>query len=64
MNFFVEFYRTFHEIKIAEQQIAAENGVEMPQITMAIKYDCNQDPRNYNNSHDSEVAVVFENDDG
>ncbi|UYV62947.1 hypothetical protein LAZ67_2002586, partial [Cordylochernes scorpioides] len=45
-------------------QEANNNGTELPNIVMAIKNDRTQDVRRYNKPTASEVAVVFQNDDG
>ena len=53
-----------YEVEQEVQHNAAEHGLEMPQITMAFKHDCNQNPGWYNNPWLSEIAVIFENNDG
>ncbi|UYV74978.1 hypothetical protein LAZ67_12001956 [Cordylochernes scorpioides] len=45
-------------------QEANNSGTELPNIVMAIKNDRTQDVRRYNKPTASEVAVVFQNDDG
>ena len=62
-NLFVRAYRMLYEVEQEVQKNAAEHGLEMPQITMAFKHDCNQDPGQYNNPRVTEVAVIFENND-
>ena len=64
INPFVAAYKMLHDVEHEAHEAAVENGLEMPQITLAIKHDHNQDQRCYNNPRVSEVAIVFENSDG
>ncbi|XP_073493942.1 uncharacterized protein [Phyllobates terribilis] len=61
---FAAAYRMLKDVEAEEEQKAIQNGMEMPSIIMAIKQERKQDPRCYNKARVSEVAVVFQNDDG
>ncbi|UYV67927.1 hypothetical protein LAZ67_5002522 [Cordylochernes scorpioides] len=64
INPFTEAYRMLGDVEKEEERKAKENNTELPSIVMAIKQDRKQDHRRYNNPRVSEVAVIFESDDG
>ncbi|XP_073443103.1 uncharacterized protein [Dendrobates tinctorius] len=64
INPFVEAYQMLRDVEEQEKIKSLQNATVMPNITMAIKQDRTQDPRRYNNPTVSEVAVVFQNDNG
>ncbi|XP_075207808.1 LOW QUALITY PROTEIN: uncharacterized protein LOC142312705 [Anomaloglossus baeobatrachus] len=64
INPFEAAYRMLKDVEAEEDQRAITYGTTMPSIVMAIKQECGQDPRRYNKPRISEVAVVFQNDDG
>ncbi|UYV67933.1 hypothetical protein LAZ67_5002532 [Cordylochernes scorpioides] len=64
INTFTEAYRMLGDVEKEEERKAKENNTELPSIVMAIKQDRKQDHRRYNNPRVSEVAVIFESDDG
>ncbi|XP_075188624.1 uncharacterized protein LOC142288848 [Anomaloglossus baeobatrachus] len=64
INPFAAAYRMLKDVEAEEEQKAITYGTSMPSIVMAIKQERGQDPRRYNKPRISEVAVVFQNDDG
>ncbi|UYV67510.1 hypothetical protein LAZ67_5001019 [Cordylochernes scorpioides] len=64
INPFTEAYRMLGDVEKEEERKAKENNTELPSIVMAIKQDRKQNHRRYNNPRVSEVAVIFESDDG
>ncbi|UYV64563.1 hypothetical protein LAZ67_3001189, partial [Cordylochernes scorpioides] len=64
INKFAMSYKMLRDVEKVAIQEANNNGTELPNIVMAIKNDRTQDVRRYNKPTASEVAVVFQNDDG
>ncbi|UYV78651.1 hypothetical protein LAZ67_16002278 [Cordylochernes scorpioides] len=64
INNFAMSYKMLRDVEKEAIQEANNNGTELPNIVMAIKNDRTQDVRRYNKPTASEVAVVFQNDDG
>ncbi|UYV84552.1 hypothetical protein LAZ67_X002596 [Cordylochernes scorpioides] len=64
INKFAMSYKMLRDVEKEAIQEANNNDTELPNIVMAIKNDRTQDVRRYNKPTASEVAVVFQNDDG
>ncbi|UYV75635.1 hypothetical protein LAZ67_13000809 [Cordylochernes scorpioides] len=64
INKFAMSYKILRDVEKEAIQEANNNGTELPNIVIAIKNDRTQDVRRYNKPTASEVAVVFQNDDG
>ena len=59
---FAAAYKYMHEVEQQQLRIAAENGVEPPEVTMYFKRG--HDRRRYNEPRHDEVAAVFVSNDG